>query len=100
MTLEHLGNLKCAECGDTHSIMKDPNGLLTSLERCKGKAPKSATKAQQVEIADGIRHVDSVVGDLKLSFDEGDWDQVRTLCDEAIVKLNAINLTAGDIEKS
>jgi hypothetical protein len=100
MTLDQLGTLKCADCGDTHTIMKDENGLLTSLERCKGRAPKQATRAQSTEIADNIRHVDSVVGDLKLSFDEGDWDQIRTLADEAIVKLNAINLTAGDIEKS
>ena len=100
MTLEHLGNIQCVDCGDSHDIYKNEAGLLTSIDKCHGKVPKGASREQKIEITDSLRHVESVIDVLKKRFDEGDWEQIRALADEAIVKLNTINLTAGEVEKS
>jgi hypothetical protein len=99
--MKHLGNVECIDCGGSHDIYANPQGLLTSLEKCNGRTPQgTATPVQLTEISDNIRAVEVVIGELKGRFDEGDWDQIQALTDEATVRLNSIHLTAKDVKKS
>lgn len=100
MTLNHLGNVECADCGGSHAIMKNNQGLLVSLEKCHGKVPNTPTREQNIEMVDGIRHAESVFSELKSGYEECDWDSVRACIDEITIKLNTIAITASEIEKS
>jgi hypothetical protein len=99
--MKHLGNVECIDCGGSHDIYAAENGLLGSIEKCPGAALQcSATSAQKVEISDGIRAAETCIAEVKQRFDEGDWDQVQAICDEAVVRLNSIHLTAKEVLKS
>ena len=99
--MKHLGNLECIDCGGSHDIYANERGHLTSVDKCPGRVPMgNATDAQKTEMSDGIRAVDICIDELKQGFDEGDWDQVQAIADEAIVRLNSINLTAREVKKS
>jgi hypothetical protein len=99
--MKHLGSLRCADCGGRHEILASGSGgVLSSLDKCTGKVPKGATTSQLNEMADAVRHVDSVVTELKARFEESDWDQVQALSDEMSIKLGTLNQIAGEVEKS
>ena len=99
--MKHLGNVECIDCGGNHEIFANDGGMLTSLVKCPGPTPSgSATGAQSTEMSDAVRHTETCITELKSRFEEGDWDQVRALADEATIKLNTIALTASEIAKS
>ena len=100
MTLNHLGNIKCAECGGSHSIMKNEQGLLVSLDKCHGKVPNVPTREQNVLMVYGIRHAESVFSNLKSIYEECDWDSMRACIDEITIKLNIVAIAAAEVEKS
>lgn len=99
--MKHLGNVECIDCGGSHDIYANEQGHLTSIDKCPGRTPQgAATASQKIEISDNIRAVETCISELKGRFDEGDWDQIQALSDEATVRLNSIHLTAKEVKKS
>ncbi len=99
--MKHLGSVECIDCGGSHNIYAGEGGLLGSAEKCPGPiAQGTPSQAQSTEITDAVRHTENCINELKRRFEEGDWDQVRVLSEEATFKLNTIAMTASEISKS
>lgn len=99
--MKHLGNVECIDCGGSHDIYAGEGGLLGSVEKCPGPVTQgTASPAQSTEMSDAVRHTENCINELKRRFEEGDWDQVRVLAEEATMKLNTVAATALEIAKT
>ena len=98
--MKHLGNVKCADCGGSHDIYAGEGGLLGSIEKCPGPVTQGTPSgSQSTGMTDAVRYTENCINELKRRFEEGDWDQVRVLAEEATFKLSTVAMTASEITK-
>ena len=97
--MQHLTDLQCKDCGESHGIYKGVDGYLISLEKCKGKIEGAATKEEKLAMEESISHTKDCLSELMDRFHEGNWYQVQALADEMTIKLNSLCITVAGIGK-